>query len=117
MLRECVRQQLRRVWKDHWNRLKRPLIQREALARGLLPLQQGKIRKRRGHLNNKQLLSAEPVLWTSSLAQRRTESTVDRAMTPSLPPDVMDVEMSSRLVSKWSVTNVDFISHILGLQV
>ena len=40
VLRECVRQQLRRVWKDHWNRLKRPLIQREALARGLLPLQQ-----------------------------------------------------------------------------
>ena len=109
VLRECVRQQLRRVWKDHWNRLKRPLIQREALARGLLPLQQGKIRKRRGHLNNKQLLSAEPVLWTSSLVLRRTESTVDRAMTPSSPPDVTDVEMSSRLVSRWSVTNVDFI--------
>ena len=117
VLRECVRQQLRRVWKDHWNRLKRPLIQREALARGLLPLQQGKIRKRKGHLNNKQLLSAEQVWWTSSLVQRRTESTVDRAMTPSSPPDVTDVEMSSRPVSKWSVTNIDFISHILGLQV
>jgi len=42
--------------------------------------------------------SAEPVLWTSSLVQRRTESTVDLAMTPSSPPDVTDVEMSSRPV-------------------
>jgi len=42
--------------------------------------------------------SVEPVLWTSSLVQRRTESTAAPAMTPSLPPDVTDVETSSRLV-------------------
>jgi len=42
--------------------------------------------------------SVEPVLWTSSLVPRRTESTAAPAMTPSLPLDVTDVETYSRLV-------------------
>ena len=100
VLRECLCQQLRRVWKDHRDRLKRPFVQGEALARGLFPLQQGKQQNNRGHGFKKELYSVEPVLWTSSLVQRRTESTAAPAMTPSLPPDVTDVETSSRLVSK-----------------
>merc|ERR1712241_1506071 len=40
VLRECFRQQLRRVRQDHRHRQQGSVLQGEALARGLLPLQQ-----------------------------------------------------------------------------
>ena len=91
-----------------------PLVQREALARIMLPLLQGIANLNQAHrdcpwwqellnilfwyvkVTTKIVYSAGAAWWTSSLGRRRTASTADPATTRSLPLGAMPAETSSR---------------------